>query len=1440
MADPKRNKIAKDKNDSPMDEWKAEQEYNKKKAEKATKEASDKLTTNTDQAETVSLEVLDNAVSDAQQQVETAASAVIAETQPPEPLAEPAAVASLEAEDARVHALVATTEDRLTGVAATAADDWSNLSDQEVANRLAKIAATPSGLYPSLKPRPTKTEPVVEAKKNATPETEEEKAKIADFYQRIDTQFNQYASLVENLTKVAPDVTLNDQDRNFIANASKARAEVLASQKRGEIKAADVITEFDNILKSGEEKMWHIRGGIKRADETKAKEAAEAIEKEKGLKLLEETKVGIDKFYELLNDAHGSIDPKMIDHYSGNIEVFEKIYDRYKSIIEEHHQIVPLSELEALHQNVTADLLKLPTQLEEAKKAFKNTPENQEQKRVQELIETIKNKIKEYNDLVSANHDLIEPDVPQLKFDEKITENTEIDSLEARLAIINRYLSTYTHEINAKRTQQRIEQQSETENFEIERLSLEIEDGIYKFNDLIIKNQDLIRPTIYQFLTDKKDALLTSYNDTKIGSDSGADTITKLKNVLADLNFKLKEYSDVMPNWHEHWRIDQERAAAGLPPVDLFGEGEPLPAATDNAEEQPPEVPIIAPTGGAASPEPATEVPPAPVNEKLAVINIANQARLKTKIAKEATKNEVALTPDQISELAKKQVAYVSASKVEGLIIDTAHSVMLRDLTTAGATTPEQLKQELSNLLIAPNSTVKKQRLKLLATQISNETGLKREEVLEIFANQEQHLADLAKAEVNAGRVTSGTTEAEAQANVKYDRKKTLIKMGFYIGGSIAASAFAPAAVGIGAIYGARVVDNLLFSDRKKRNTKLAELKAKIGSDPATSDLFTQRLFTDIAAAQQSRVSEEKFDYDSFLANNADLITNYDEAEQKIIVKALKVIQDQEQDTYNRENDLLDRLAKKIKKSDNKAVRVVNALGSGFHKFIFRGGETNREKAVSAVALGGAAGVARELPIVKELLAAMGGYKLGEIVANKLLGVENTEKRKITDQDTAQDILDAAEKRSVLDFSTKNKKLAIKLTAALSAGLLAHYLPGIIHNLTNPDTAVPVDGHVAAAAPGVEHAPPPVAAVAEVEIPKVNPLEEALKDMREVHGDKSPHLWGLIDQKVDALFNHLDVKIPEGQETHIIDNIKDQIAKDPTAFGLHKGANIDILTHADLEKLSQNEHFNEIIGGMFNKGSFAEQASNLSTEAVKNIEANNAFNQQVVEQLPKGVSLDQQAYDTMSRMHNQGLSADVTAQALQQSHETAAHITNATGHIPDNLPVSPIRTGEVITGTGTGGSSEALAAASAETVTANTSEVFPLPTNVESYQNAESMSEWQKVTGLMAENNNERGIGKSLHEIFRNFGAAKEYAAKDAVDFAVRNINYKGGELNFDVPPPTNDQLAEQLGDLHFSFNAAKNEMMGYIGDESVSLKNIKNIDKGIKTIFTILADKVR
>ena len=110
----------------------------------------------------------------------------------------------------------------------------------------------------------------------------------------------------------------------------------------------------------------------------------------------------------------------------------------------------------------------------------------------------------------------------------------------------------------------------------------------------------------------------------------------------------------------------------------------------------------------------------------------------------------------------------------------------------------------------------------------------------------------------------------------------------------------------------------------------------------------------------------------------------------------------------------------------------------------------------------------------------------------------------------------------------------------------------------------------------------------------------------------------------------------------------------------------------------------------------------------------------------------------------------------------------------------------------------------------------------------------------MANTHNERGIGKSLDSIFRHFGVAKEYSAADAADFAVKNISYKGGELNFDVPPPINHLAAEQLGDMHFSFNAAKNEMMGYVGDESVSLKNIKNVDKGIKTIFTILTDKVR
>ncbi len=1393
MADNKRKKLTKDKGESPEDGLKAQQEWIKNQAEIKARQAAEANANASGEQEAAPVAEVIKAAQEKQQQAETAAAAVL-ELQPTEPIEESADAAIIEKNAEQVQGLVATTEERLADVTTS-------------------VESNPAPIEPTPERPPMSVE------------SEADLARMTDMQNRVNTQFKTYAGIIRDLSQVDPKFKLGDAYRDFVANETRTTYDILYRKNQGEVTAADAAREFEDILKRGEERMRIVR------------------------KIIETAKAPKPPVPPLENSNVAPIPEAPLPEPLLNSET-----------------TAPLTTDTQIHV-VETPVNQQPPLTENQPNPAPTEPRKTTEKKIMTLTEWENNRRAYISQLTqSAPVGEQEPGYQQWHHhvvDEKLfnwesrnpkpigevpTTTPTID-FERMVADAEREAAGTTaptnHETAPPPAPETIISAGEKEEIRLRAAIVSAKIG--EFNQLYEDNKDLINPRMRQKLLDIKarfEERLKKATE-KLKPNETLDILTVLQ---IEIEEDYETYNSIMFVWHNQWEEQQANEPAvestvepAETPAPAVEETEPI--VEDNATPPPIPKPKRKPKATKAENQPN-------------IRNISNQTQLRELLAKTSRTEGRILTEDEIKATAAAQAEFVKSSKVEELIMKGSQTI--KDIfSPEGKKTisQEALRKELLATLLDSKSLDHQTKQKLLANQLAKETGLTLEQAEDLISNQEERLRKLALIEINAGRLADVTTADEASTNIAAARKAKLTKFGVYLGigaGVGAAALLTGATAGIGTvatIAGARVVDNFVTDRRQKKlvDAKYAKMRAALEADPDSREAFLKQFFTEAAITQQKRINgNRKFVFNDFIKDNDELLADVEVEKRADIIKSLSTLQKIDQKTFEKEMTAIEGLSDKIKRSDSRILKFPQKVTSAISGFMVKGGGNNYQRAFTAVLLGLGTIAAREMWITRVPMAMWTAERAFKAIGEKKWGNNDYEAMKITDNDTPESLALKLQTLKDSALSDKQKKDLLKYGGMITVGLAAALAPTIGHVAmdyihshwgTPIEAGTPTSPNVAAAA--VEQAHPTGAAAAVIEAPKVNPLADAIKEMRGVHGDKSPHLWGLIDKKVDTLINHLHApSISDGRETHIIDNIKDQIAKNPELFGLHKGANIDILTPADLEKISQNDHFNEVIGGMFNKESFAEQASNLSAEAVKHIEANNAFNQQVVEHLPKGIHLNQQAYDTMSQLHNQGLSADAAAHALQQSQEAAIHAANATGHIPDNLPVGPLRTEHLMTGTG--GTSETLATTGVEQVTAPTSEIFPLPTNVESYQDSATMSEWQKVTDLMANTHNERGIGKSLDSIFRHFGVAKEYSAADAADFAVKNISYKGGELNFDVPPPINHLAAEQLGDMHFSFNAAKNEMMGYVGDESVSLKNIKNVDKGIKTIFTILTDKVR
>ncbi|MFA5020749.1 MAG: hypothetical protein WC517_01665 [Patescibacteria group bacterium] len=809
---------------------------------------------------------------------------------------------------------------------------------------------------------------------------------------------------------------------------------------------------------------------------------------------------------------------------------------------------------------------------------------------------------------------------------------------------------------------------------------------------------------------------------------------------------------------------------------------------------------------------------PAKTERNTVIRNIANQGILRSRLMNEDLARGENPTEEKINELAKIQADFVKAKRVEKLIIKDSKKIKKIFKPEGTELTQDKLKQELLAALLDKKSLASQKKLRLLARQISNETGLDIDQAQELINNQEQHLRDSALAEINAGQAAGASTE-EATANAKAGRKKkigwALAKTTAYIGGGALLTGVTGGVGAIAALTGVRIIDRIITDrlQKKKVDAKFAEMKAQLEADPNQRDNFLQQFFTETAVSQQQRISgEHNFNFEGFAADNPDLLAGYETGEQEQIMKALGALQRIDQINYIRENDLLERLANKVKKTDNRALGFMERVATGFNKFMIKGGENTYERAISAAMLGGAAIAAREMPIIRNLMLAMAGWKTGDFAGRMIWGAEKTELGRVDDIDTAQDILDMMAVMEQNKTSDKHKRLLLKASTSLlfaSAPFIAnqilthwptHGAKGAENTILEKPTTAPAEAPIAI----------PTEAAAS------NPIDKTIADMENIHGRDSHHLWELIDKKVQTMSGGFKegsglegLGQSEGRMANVIDTIKREIAKDPEKYGLAPDANIDLVTAADLERISQDPDFNDLIFNAFKPGSLVEHAQQLTPEAVSHIERANDFYQAAAQNIPKGVSLGQHDYDLMAQYQNQGLSSEAAARLI-----TDEHLHTATNTIAQHAETA------------------GLTHSAAETVAAGRETAMAL----ENFQNFAAKSNWSRIfEGAGSQNKNL--VGKSLDALFHRLGLADGYKADDLPYFQVENVLLRNGKIGFEIPAPA--AASESLGHLKFLYDPGKHELIATLGKVQEVIKNVKDPDAAIKAAFQNIAKKL-
>ena len=986
-----------------------------------------------------------------------------------------------------------------------------------------------------------------------------------------------------------------------------------------------------------------------------------------------------------------------------------------------------------------------------------------------------------------------------------------------------------------------------------------------------------------------------------IDQDNSTDKIKELnkelkkyQDLIKFLNENSKGYFELHPEMTEsekqHWRTKLE---AKLINSDYRATGDPdkdyeLAMEAINKRK---ELNIKEDTETPPPPPPEDE----PKKEKLTIREIFNQFVLRKKLIKNGEPE------DKARELAEKQAKFIKIKEVEKLIIGDSEGTETKkqeliDLILRKKEAEEELPEGSETLpgTGGDQNTERDNKIRDLAEKIAKETGLSDKEAEEIIRNQEQNLADMALREV------------EGKKNKWTKRGRVALHVGAPLLAGIGLGAVTG---GLGFIGGSVATRIALKSAQTWWNNKEIKSQAEqIKNDPTRKDELLNILYQDLAITQQKRISNKvgKEFFNDFLFANIDLVEGYEQSEDKQeiteVVNALGAVAEVDEISNRNQQDIFERFNGWIGK--NKYIKLLQKKTES----------KNLEGSATAVFYGALAATAREFPVVRTALLSLTGGKLGYHIGKKIFKLEKA--TTVEYEDKANEIMEKLTKANdTLEHNEKMKGGVIMTTGLgmLAGAFLGETLKYFSGGEETAQAKTPQETEISPEAtpetttvaselentPGVSEGPidetgdgmideresamgrsgqeteveipvkpsgsevPPVVGEtsgAENELSKM--LEANTEKMKAINGKDARHLWGLIEAKTGAMTNGLESVDPEfetllsseGRMTHIIDDIKDQLAKDPTAFGLKAGSNIDNLTSADLQTIAQNENFNNLFAGMLEENSFADRAMDLSSEATANIEANNAYYETVAGKLSEGTKLDQQAYDVMTALRENGVAPDQAAGIIESlgQPETAQAISDSATTTTETAGQATQATTEAVVGA-TGSEAESV---DLETLTGN--ETGNLESNTSIEATDQEMTEAGGLAGLETGVGNEfqneatkgawKDIWKSFkdkdrllragafNKIFNETGISDAYTDQTS-KLELLTTGHKGNTMEFTIPSPMESGTAEG-NNILFKFNSLKNEMTAVMGDKEAILRNVKNPDKAIREIFRTLTGK--
>jgi len=305
-----------------------------------------------------------------------------------------------------------------------------------------------------------------------------------------------------------------------------------------------------------------------------------------------------------------------------------------------------------------------------------------------------------------------------------------------------------------------------------------------------------------------------------------------------------------------------------------------------------------------------------------------------------------------------------------------------RNTEFAKNTLDEDLNEYLKYFLHTPNKRNKeatefmKNVMVKMAENMAQKTGLSVKEIQEIMKSNEQSMVDSARAEINA----------ETSKFKKWSKVGTriLLYTGAGVGMSVAVGLPAVAALGITGLYGAsaialaRTTDRYLSGkmDENKISRKVADIKNRKESNPDELEKLKNRFATSVSIRKQLEI--ERINLGSDEASQDKVIKDFiaENLPPEISPEDMPFYQEDMLRTL-KGLDAIDKLNADKEEKLNKS-GWFEKLKKGEGKIFGEGKETKAgEKAVTTAVVAGMALAAREIPVLREVLFAYTGWRLG-------------------------------------------------------------------------------------------------------------------------------------------------------------------------------------------------------------------------------------------------------------------------------------------------------------------------------------------------------------------------------------------------------------------------------------------------------------------------------